>query len=195
MDEYLEEIRDKPHFRDAVLRSAKPEDVEFVMALLMRGAALGHFTSGLLFGPYEQGQREAFLNLTQGIGTPVQTDRGVERKQTALWIYGSPHLGNIGFIEIAEKHEGSGNQEWEILTAGISEEYRGRGHGRNMLKLFMFNFPPELTLYARCYPASKSMFRLLKSLGFKLLGIIDSGIRELEKRPAKIGLRNQNPKK
>jgi len=162
------------------LRGAVPQDIDFVMAQIVEGAKDGHYDPSILDPAQQSSYKKMLNNLLQGIGTATMTERGIERKSGSLWIYGNKYQGNIGFFFISEKHEGSGEKEIELLMAGVKKQFRGIGHGSNMVCLFLALCPTTSILYARCYPASKAMYAALISSGFVEINTKLSGIRELE---------------
>ena len=162
------------------IRPAEFDDISFVMEGLISGSEAGHFTPTLMELKHQKIQKIMFENLLKGIGTPTFTGEEIVKKSGVLWVYGNDRVGNIGFIFLQEKYQGSGNSDIEILMAGISQEYRKKGHGFNMINCLLQAISNSTSLYARCYKESEGMFQLLQKVGFVTINTKPSGTHELE---------------
>jgi ribosomal protein S18 acetylase RimI-like enzyme len=180
MNKLLNKWKNRLILRRSGCRLAAPKDIDFVMEQIVEGAKGGHYDESMLDTEHQSNFKGMLNNLLQGIGTPTMTERGVERKSGSLWIYGNKYQGNIGFFFISEKHEGSGEKEIELLMAGIKDQFRGIGHGSNMVDLFLALCPETAILYARCFSKSKAMYAALIGAGFVEINIKPGGTRELE---------------
>jgi hypothetical protein len=162
------------------IKAAAPEDINFVMEQIIEGAKEGHYKDSILNPEQQINYRTMFLSLMNRQGTATLSERGLERKSGSLWIYGNNKEGNIGFFFASEKYEGSGENEIELLMAGIKKEFQKAGHGSNMIDFFIALCPNNATLYARCLLASESMYMALVKKGFVNINTKPSGTRELE---------------
>ncbi len=181
----LELIKDifnrKNNLNQYIFRKAHKSDVDFVVEQLIYGAKHNHYLKVLLDPYHQKTYRTMFLRLLEGQGTKSLNDDGsIEMKSGSLWIYSNKKIGNVGYVFLSEKYEGSGENEIELLMAGIKSEYQGMGHGYNLIKCVISLCSNETTLYARCYQASKGMYHILKKLGFVTTNTRSSGTRELE---------------
>ena len=180
MSNFLKNWKNKRELKSSGVRVALAEDIDFVLRQIIAGAESGHYGEHILEGEHQANYRAMFHGLINGQGTATLGERGVERKSGSLWIYGNNRFGDIGFFFASEKNEGSGEDEIELLMAGIESKHQGKGHGTNMIRIFLSICPVEATLYARCYPASKVMYSLLLNIGFKKINTKSGGTRELQ---------------
>lgn len=174
--------KNKRHLKSFGIRHATEDDLDFVMSQLVIGAKNGHYSSHLRDVIAQRQQRLAFSNLLKGIGTTRIGERGPEKLSGSLWIYGNRTVGNIGYLYVSEKYEGSGENEIELTMVGIVEQHQNKGHGKHLVNIFSSLIPPSSTLYARCYPKSESMYQVLLRTGFELINVKPRGTRELERK-------------
>lgn len=180
MNNFLRNWKNKRKLQRCGLKAAAPEDIEFVMEQIVDGVKEGHYEDSILDPEHQANYRAMFLGLMKGQGTATLGERGIERKSGSLWIYGNNDEGNIGFFFASEKYEGSGENEIELLMAGIKNGFQRAGHGSNMIDYFFALCPKNVTLYARCYPASEAMYIVLVKKGFVKINTKPGGTRELE---------------
>jgi len=180
MNNFLRNWKNRRKLQRSGLKAAAPEDIDFVMEQIVEGAKEGHYEKSILDPEYQANYRAMFLGLMKGQGTATVGERGIERKSGSLWIYGNNDEGNIGFFFVSEKYEGSGENEMELLMAGIKKGLQKTGHGSNMIGSFLALCSGSATLYARCYPASEAMYKVLVKAGFVKINTKPGGTRELE---------------
>lgn len=180
MSNFLKNWKNRRELKRSGVRVALADDIDFVLEQTIVGAENGHYAQHLLESEHQARYRTMLSALINGQGTVTRGERGDERKNGRLWIYTNDSLGNIGYFSASEKSEGSGENEIELLMAGIKSEHQGKGHGTKMINMFLSLCSAETTLYARCYPASKTMYSLLLNIGFKKINTKPGGTRELE---------------
>lgn len=174
--------RNKRYLNSFRLRKANEQDIDFVMAQLITGAQEGHYGAHLLERKFQIQQRLMFSRLLNGVGTMRMGERGPEKLSGSLWIYGNRAEGNVGYMYVCERYEGSGESEVELMMAGIDKQHRNMGHGKKLIENFISLCPSPYILYARCYVKSESMYQILLRSGFRLINVKPGGTRELERK-------------
>lgn len=163
------------------LRPATECDLDFIMTEVIEGAKDGHYAFTLLDPMQAQGFRDQLINAIHFSEMErVMDDRRLERIKAQLYIYGSKNDDPVGYLLVAEKAPGSLAHEVELYQVGVRKERRRQGHGRRVVQLFIALIPPSVKLYARCLPASQSMFHLLQGIGFSHCNTTLLGTMELE---------------
>ena len=75
---------------------------------------------------------------------------------------------------------GPDNKGNELWMAAIDPLHRGQGEGREMIDSILDQFKGKnLSLFARCAPASERMFQMLLTRGFKQVALGEQGSRGL----------------
>jgi ribosomal protein S18 acetylase RimI-like enzyme len=150
------------------------------MREIVDGTKNNHFQPFLRATKNQKLFREMFENLIHGKVFKRSGEKGVEQLAGMLWIYESHSQSQIGYLFVAEKHQGSLDKEIEILMTGISETFQKQGYGKHMIETFIQICPAYTTLFVRCFPASETMFQLLLNCGFKTIRTKSDGSRELQ---------------
>ncbi|HEX5337744.1 MAG TPA: hypothetical protein VFW53_04835 [Gallionella sp.] len=162
------------------MRLATERDLDFIMRETIEGAKHGHYVASLLDPRQAQEFRNQLKNVVHYMAMLRRTDRGDEQITAQLWIYGRKNDDQVGYLLVSEKLPGSIATDLELYKIGIRKDRRREGHGRRIVRLFVAVSPPTVKLYARCLPASETMFRLLKEVGFLHTNTMPLGTRELE---------------
>lgn len=156
-------------------------DVDFIMELTIDDAKNGHLNKEVLYPSNIANHRQMLINLINGIGSVILTGTGKrEQRNAAVYVCKHATYGNIGFIHIIERYEGSGDDEIEALSVSIKKEYRGLGYGRKIIEWFINETPRTANLYARCLVNSEIMCNLLLNKGFSVLSESQSGTKTFE---------------
>lgn len=157
----ISRIRNKGATGDSyVLRKATLNDVAAMAATLADAAGAGHFI------PQPPGQWEADLRALvaghhrPGTSAPTQT-------------FALEHCGAlVGFSIVApvpkDLTEAFGPM-LELWMSAILPKYRRRGHGRVLSERVVAALPQDVTLFARCLPASSLRQAMLVRRGFQCL--------------------------
>jgi ribosomal protein S18 acetylase RimI-like enzyme len=169
--------------RDYDFRSAREDDLDFVLGELIKGAENGHYSPVFLTAAGADGLRLALQVVIQDGMMPRDPDNGGTREFLAakLLVYSCMTTGErVGYALLAEKHPGTFTADLEIYSIGVADNHRRQGYGRRMVELIVMHVSIGRTLYARCYPASEIMCKLLQESGFLIFNTKPSGTRELE---------------
>ena len=178
----LDKLRKKLKINEQyLLRKASEDDIQFILQELTKGAEQGHFTKAFLDKKERSNYRTMFSNLIKGIGFITATEHGYEAKSGSLWIFhSSQSLEKIGYLFISERFVGSGENDLELLIAGIHEEHQGKGYGEKMLKELLEMIPSNSNVYARCFKSSVKMVNLLTKFNFSVTNVRPTGTKEME---------------
>jgi hypothetical protein len=166
--------------RRYALRSATERDLDFIMEEVIEGAKHEHYAPSLLDPAQARAFRDQLTNVIRHTVMLRGTDRGPEQIRAWLYVYGCNGDDQVGYLLISEKRPGSLGTDIELYEVGIRKDRRSEGHGRRIIQLFVAASPPSAKLYARCYPQSETMFKLLLALGFSHIRTMPLGTRELE---------------
>lgn len=166
--------------RRYALRPATERDLDFIMGEVIEGAKHGHYAPSLLEPEQAQGFRDQLRNVICHSAMLRGTDRGPEQIRAQLWVYGRNGDDQVGYLLVSEKLPGSLSTDIELYKAGVRKDRRTEGHGRRIVLLFVAFSPPRAKLYARCFPPSETMFKLLQEVGFSHINTMRFGTRELE---------------
>lgn len=166
--------------RRYALRLATERDLNFIMEEVIEGAKLGHYAASLLEPEQASEFRNQLRNVIRHTAMLRGTDRGPEQIRAWLWVYGRDGDDHVGYLLVSEKLPGSLATDIELYKAGVRKDRRIEGHGRRVVQLFVAFSSPTVKLYARCLPASDTMFKLLQEVGFSHVNTMRFGTRELE---------------
>ncbi|MBV8246916.1 MAG: hypothetical protein JO200_00555 [Comamonas sp.] len=150
------------------------------MEEVIDGTKQGHYAESLLDPVQTRGFREQLVNVIRHAAMLRRTERGPEQIRAWLWVYGRNGDDQVGYLLLSEKLPGSIATDIELYKVGVRKERRKDGHGRRIVQLFVTFSSPTVNLYARCFPPSETMFKMLKEVGFSHINTMRFGTRELE---------------
>jgi ribosomal protein S18 acetylase RimI-like enzyme len=173
---------------DIVLRDATGSDARFVFKLIKGAVKEEHFVrwpsfmNKFFFGrairhmliPHHQWPRRIDPN-------PANDEVLFAR----LWIAMAGRK-RVGFVSICEESPGSFEKSVELWMVVVVPERRNEGVGKLIIDLVvntLIEQGPKRKIIARCLPASKVMFSMLRDRGFRVVGLAPDGSRLLELKP------------
>ena len=141
-----------PRFTQAVT-----SDAPFIQSLLLSGSRKGHFNPKLLE------RRDALRNEVESI---IHQGRLHQSPLSAwAWIFrhGSLRVGMSILCEISHGVPG-----YELYALAVHKDFRGNGYGRIILDEMLYYYAGA-DLYARCLPASETLYQMLLRRHFEHL--------------------------
>lgn len=151
------------------MRYATGDDYDFILGLVLREAANGHFTRDLLSPA-----------ATRGLELELKSILSSKTRQNGYVAYAliwEKINQRIGFVVMSAL---DGDKDNEMWLAAVAPQYRGKGEGKKMVNTVLDQFRGrQALLTARCAPESEAMFHILTSNGFELDATMPKGTRGL----------------
>ena len=146
------------------------QDTDFITSLILAGARKGHFY------PQLANNKTMLRQLVQSIiFSRVQTTSNSFSEAMVGW-QGIKRIGTTIITE-TEKNDNS----IELAAIILKKEIHGNGFGRQMLDALLKRWLPYKTIYARCFPVSEQLVKMLLHREFSIVQITDSGTRILKR--------------
>ena len=153
-------------------KNAEISDLEFICQEILAGASKGHFSEFFLTPEGAKGLR---LNLV----SILTNNRRLDADQPAYGIIYHREGKPVGFMINSSIQGNTGTELWMM---GITEKYKGRGHGSALLNEIMGHMSGyKGAIMARCFPASDIMYQMLLKHGLKHEQTGENGTRCLVK--------------
>lgn len=160
-------------------QAATQADTGYVFSLLLNGARNGHFEPQIL------SQKTEYRAYIQS-AIHLQTDlRGYRTEVLIGWL----NQTKVGAVVITEAI-GTPDVGVEIAMIAIKAEFRGKGIGSTALDALLHQLLPSSSVYARCFPASHKLERMLITRGFSKVGQL--GLATILRHDRFDGMRNSN---
>jgi len=155
-----------------MMRYGTVRDHEFILSIILKEAANGHFERDLLLP-----------EATRGLELELMSVLSHQRRHNGSFAYALIWERNerrIGFIVMSALEGDTGNELW---LAAVAPAYRRQGEGKKMIRTVLRQFKEQgVGLMARCTPESEAMYHLLTANGFVLDGTLPQGTRQLATR-------------
>jgi len=142
-------------------------DVDFMRNLLIDGAKHGHFSRKILEQPDY---------ITNTLLSVVKRGCLYDRPLRTAAVIFKHNKVRVGFVVMAEVEASNGGNEIYIFV--VDPLLRGQGYGHAMLQEILHRWS-DVDVFARCYPASVQMYRMLDKHGFVYLFDMKDGARVL----------------
>ncbi|GAC1316884.1 MAG: hypothetical protein NVSMB28_03580 [Collimonas sp.] len=156
---------------DFSIRDAGILDIPFIFDLIVRGSMEGAFTDSFLSSV---GYIAVLSSLFASVRFfsklqmlwPANRHRVKYKcsKELLVFIYQD---NPIGFLEIKTVQEENEDTVKLIDKCAIKDQFRGKGHGKNMLDLFIARQSADTAILAYCNKYAKSMQHIFRRMHFR----------------------------
>ena len=144
-----------------VLQNASVLDVPFIFELMMEGSQRGAFSDSFLSGT---GSLQLFLIIFIGVLLRRAWPRRFGLR--ASWLIVTIGKEALGFMRVVTLQQTAEQVHKEVSFFALDPRYRGKGHGKKVLQLFIRNLGEGSTVVAYCTKYSRPMQKILKAGGF-----------------------------
>ncbi len=159
---------------DFSIHNASILDIPFIFDLIVQGSLEGSFTDSFLSS---KGHIAILLSLLASVRffsrlkilwpTNRKRAKHIHDELLVFFYKDSP----IGFLQIKTSQEENGCIIKLIDKCAIKNEFRGQGHGKNMINLFIAMQSADANFFAYCNKYAKSMQHIFRQVYFRRTSI------------------------
>lgn len=147
------------------LQRAALQDAGFIYSQVQNGARHGHFNQ---HAANDKTTLRAYIQsaISQGIDLS-----GYATEFFIVWLEGK----RIG-VALMTAAIGIPDRGVELAMIALKKEYRGSGYGAFVLDQILDHYLPNMSVYARCYPASRQLQEMLLRRDFAEVGTVGGSV-------------------